>query len=313
MMRNLSESLTFTVPLSLSVHAKAEQFCRQQRDHQKAKQVYLNTLAVSAVNFYLRCMGIEADWEASHSVNSVMYSLMDVADLEVKKLGKLECIPVLPKTQVIQIPPEAWLDRIGYVAVRLNESLREAMLLGFSETAGSGELLISQLRSLENLLEHLRHLQQSEPVKLGVHLSQWFENIFEASWQSLEALLGTNRENLTFSLRTNISEVRVQRAKLIDLGVQLGSQSVVLLVAIAPEADQKLGIVVQVHPADGQTYLPSNLRLMLLSQAEEILQEVSSRRQDNYIQLRRFRGQPGESFKIKVTFGTVSMQETFII
>ncbi|NEQ21506.1 MAG: DUF1822 family protein, partial [Microcoleus sp. SIO2G3] len=81
----------------------------------------------------------------------------------------------------------------------------------------------------------------------------------------------------------------------------------------SPEADQKVGIVVQVHPADGQSYLPSNLRLILLSQNEEILQEVSSRCQDNYIQLRRFRGHPGESFKIKVAFGTVSMQETFII
>jgi hypothetical protein len=48
-MRNLSESLTFTVPLSSSAHHLAEQFCRQQSNQKKAKQVYLNTLAVSAV------------------------------------------------------------------------------------------------------------------------------------------------------------------------------------------------------------------------------------------------------------------------
>jgi hypothetical protein len=64
MMRNLSESLTFTVPLSSSAHHLAEQFCRQQSNQKKAKQVYLNTLAVSAVNFYLRCMGVETDWKA---------------------------------------------------------------------------------------------------------------------------------------------------------------------------------------------------------------------------------------------------------
>src|SRR4028119_2345673 len=192
MMRNLSESLTFTVPLSSSAYHLAEQFCRQQSNQKKAKQVYLNTLAVSAVNFYLRCMGVETDWEASQSRNPVMLSILDVADLEIPNLGKLECRPVLPQDNVVHIPSEVWSDRIGYVAVQLDQSLRVATLLGFSETAGSGSLPISQLRSLEDLLEHLRQIEQPESVKTLVNLSQWFENLFETGWQSLEALLGTD-------------------------------------------------------------------------------------------------------------------------
>jgi hypothetical protein len=301
--------------LSSSAHAQAAQFCRQQSNPVKAKQVYLNTLAVSAVKFYLRCMGIQTDWEASSSCNPVMQPLMDVADLEVTGLGKLECRPVLPNTAIVCIPPDVWSDRIGYVAVQFDQSLREATLLGFTTTAPEGgELPISQLRSLEELLEHLRHLRQSQPDEVRISLSEWFQNRFEADWQSLKALLGTNTENLAYSFRSasELSGARVVRAKLIDMGLQLGSQAVALMVAITPEAEQKVGVLVQVHPALEETYLPANLRLGLLSKLGETLQEVRSRSQDNYIQLKRFRGLPGECFNIQVAFGDASVTEKFV-
>lgn len=315
MMKNLSESLTLTVPLASSAHRLAEQFRRKHCNQKKAKQVYLNTLAVSAVKFYLRCMGIETDWEASLSWNPVMQSLMDVADLDVTALGKLECRPVLPETELVHIPAEVWSDRIGYVAVQLDQSLREATLLGFIKTVSTDSLPVSQLRSLEDLLEHLCHLRQPESVKMQVNLSQWFGNLFDAGWQSLETLLATEQENLALSLRSTsgLSEASVKGAKLIDLGLQLGSKSVALLMAITPEAEQKVGILVQVHPVGGEAYLPSTLRLGLLSESGVALQEVQSRSQDNYIQLKRFRGLPGECFNIKVAFGEASVTQAFVI
>lgn len=315
-MRKTSEPLTFTVPLGLSAHRLAEQFRRKHCNQKKAKQVYLNTLAVSAVKFYLRCMGIETDWEASLSWNPVMQTLMDVADLEVTGLGSLECRPVLPESQVVHIPPEVWSDRIGYVAVQLDESLKQATLLGFSKTAPfTDELPNSKLLSLADLLEHLRHIRQTEPVKMRVNLSQWFENFFEAGWQSMETLLGTQQQNLAFSLRSTSGSrfASVKRAKLIDLGLRLGGQAVALLVAIAPDAEQKVGILVQLHPTGGETYLPPHLSVGLLSESGATLQEVQSRSQDNYIQLKRFRGLPGECFNIQVAYGEASVTETFVI
>ncbi len=313
-MTYLSDSSTFTVPLSTSAHARAEQFCRQQSNPQKAKQVYLNTLAVSAVNFYLRCMGIATDWEASDSCNPVIYSLINIADLEVKNRGKLECIPVLSPNQVVHIPPEVWSNRMGYVAVQLDSSLQRATLLGFTETVPeSGELAIAQLRSLEDLLDHLRVSEQPEPPRMQVNLSQWFKNIFETNWQPLEAFFGT--QNLAFNFRSDsqFNEATIKRAKLLNLGVQLGSQSVAMLVAITPEVEQKVSILVQVHPVNGEVVLPPNLELALLSLSGEILQEAQSRSEDNYIQLKRFRGLPGENFNIQIVFGNVTITETFVI
>jgi hypothetical protein len=316
MTRELSEILTFTVPLGSEPHRLAQQFCRQQSNHKKAKQVYLNTLAVSAVEFYLHCMGIGTNRSGSSSWNPVMQFLMDVADLEIPSLGKLECRPVLPEVQIVHIPPEVWSDRIGYVAVQLDCSLQAATLLGFTQTApASSELPISQLRSLADLLEHLRQIRQPEPLKIQVNLSQWFQNLFEAGWQSLETLLEKEQQNLAFGFRSasQLSEASVKGAKLIDLGLQLGSQSIALLVAIAPETDQKVGILVQVHPTGGENYLPFNIRLVLLSESGETLQEVQSRSQDNYIQLKRFRGSSGECFNIQIACGETSVTENFII
>lgn len=313
MMRNLSDT-TFTVPLNSSAHRLAERF-RQQHNHpDKAKQVYLNTLAVSAVNFYLRCVGIETDWESSQSYDPIMQAVMDVADLEISHQGKLECRPVLPEVQVVQIPAEVWADRIGYVAVRLDSTLREATLLGFTEISGVEEFPVSQLRSLDDLLEHLRQLRQSQPVADKVNLHQWFQGRFEAGWRSLEDFIGKDQQ-LIFSLRTDpqASETTVKRAKLLDLELQLGRQPAVLLMAITPETEQKVGILVQLHPTKGETYLPPNFQLSLLTETGEILQTVRSRSQDNYIQLKRFRGLSGERFDLQLSLGNTSITESFTI
>lgn len=314
-MKNFSETLTFTFPLGSKAHTIAKQFWRQQDNPQKAKQVYLNTLAVYAVNFYLNCMGVQTNWDANYYY-SIRQILADVGDLEIPELGLLTCCPVSHEMRLIDIPPEAWSDRIGYVAVQFDESLRMATLLGFSETAEMGKLFVSQLRSLEDLLAHLSQLSSSlKTSKSQVKLTQWLNNIFEVGWQSLENVLDSKEQNLAFSFRGNSDSIDscIKRAKLIDLGLEIENQSLVLLVAITPETAEKVSILVQVHPMQGESYLPPNLQLSMLSESGKILQEVGSRSADNYIQLKRFRGLPGESFQIKLTFGEASLTEDFLI
>jgi hypothetical protein len=347
MMRNLSESLTFTVPLSSSAHHLAEQFRRQQSNQKKAKQVYLNTLAVSAVNFYLRCMGIETNWEASQSRNPVMLSILDVADLEILNLGKLECRPVLPQDKVVHIPLEVWSDRIGYVAVQFDQSLKQATLLGFSETAGTGELPISDLRSLEDLLEHLRQLEQPEQVLSRVNLSQWFENVFEAGWRTIDDVFVTRGVSLVPEFRgttrfrgktqeelieilytTQDEETRWQVAeslwqldpnnrvsgvrRVADLGMQLAGHAVALMVAVLPKPDQSMAILLRVYPMGSKLHLPPGLQLIGLDEAGNSFSEVQAREQDNYIQF-KFTAELGDRFSLRVALDDASITESFVI
>lgn len=314
-MQGLSKSLTFTVPLSLEARNTAEEFRRQHRNPEKGKQVYLNTLAVSAVKYYLRCMGWETDWQGSLSYNPFMQGLMDIADLEVPNLGKLECRPALASSQIIFVPPEVARNRIGYLAVQLDESFKTATILGFVKSVtNNGDILISELESLSCFLSYLHQIKESKTLKTEVNLSQWFENLFESSWMALEEIfIGLDQRK--FALRSVISErkTRVVRAKIIDLGLQLSNRSVVLLVAIKRLSEHKVEILVQLHPNNGKTYLPSNLRLNLLLKSGEIIQAVQSRSNDNLIQLKRFRCYSGKSFNIQVCDGDFTIEETFVI
>jgi hypothetical protein len=309
---NLDQSSMFIAPLGAPVHRLAQRFYNQHANPHIAKRVYLNTLAVSAVQFYLECMGIESDRETSHSYDAVMQALLDTADLNLPDLGRLECRPVLSEAQTIQIPAEVWSDRIGYVAVQLEPSLKNAKLLGFIPSSGDGAVSIQKLRSLDQLLEHLRQLKSAnQPATLN----HWLQGVFETGWRSLDDLIGAEQP-LAFSFRTDaiVSESTVRRAKLLDLVLQLDARPVVLLVAVTPEAAQQLGISVQVHPVVGEQYLPVGLTLRLTTEVGELLQEVRSRQQDNFIRLKRFRGRPGERFDIQIALGEkVSITESFVI
>lgn len=158
-----------------------------------------------------------------------------------------------------------------------------------------------------------QNIASSKP--LVNNLSLWFQNIFEAGWQSVDTILGTGRETLAFGFRTDtaLNDISVKGLKLIDLGIDLKGNAVMLLVGLTPEIDEKVSIRVQLYPASGETYLPPNLKLGLLSQSGVTLQEVSSRSQDNYIQLKRFKSPAGKGFSIQVALGDVSIKEDFVL
>ncbi|HAA27452.1 MAG TPA: hypothetical protein DCE56_06895 [Cyanobacteria bacterium UBA8553] len=327
------EPWTNTIGLGLEAHSQAEQFQRHHGDPLKAKQVYLNTLAVYAVNVYLQRQDLETDLENSASWDSVMQVLMDVADLEVKNRGKLECRPVLTDAEAVCIPAEVWGQRIGYIAVQLSESLREAKLLGFVEKVERPELPLSQLRSLQQLPGYLNKIR---PL---VNLSQWFEDIFEAGWKAVESLidiestkladnfrsleLGTEPTELAYSFRSlelgiqptvelavNDKDPDVRRCKLVEL--ETPGQSVALIVALTKELDQEIDISVEVQPAKGQLYLPSNLQLMMFDEDGETIIDAYASSDNKTIKL-KLSGEPGDRFSVKVTVGDVSVTEYFIV
>lgn len=308
-MNSAIELLRIQVPLTWSAHRRAQQFAQCQTNSQKAKQVYLNTLAIYAVDFHLQCLGFETDLNKSESTDAIMQMLLDVADLDVKNLGRIECRPVLPNQETVEIPADVWEDRIAYIAVQLNESLTEATLLGFLETATLASVPLSNLESLENLPTYLNQYQSVEPAQQPVKLAQWFEGIIEAGWQSIETLFGTPSAELALSFRsTSLSGVK--RCKLVELGNP--NRSVSMVVTLIPESEQQIDILVEVWPRPGQIYLPSNLQLMLLDEVGEMVMDVQARNENRNIQL-EFSGEIGDTFSVKMALGDVSVKEDFVL
>ncbi|WP_413160431.1 DUF1822 family protein [Capilliphycus salinus ALCB114379] len=306
---NLMESLTFTVPLSFKAHQKADEFRQKQLNPKQAKQVYLNTLSVYAVEFYLKCMGFEPDWKSSESFDPILQKFTDVADLNVPHLGKFECRPVLPHQQIVSIPLESWNHRRGYFAVQLNSALTEAKILGFIKKVTAEEVPLNQLKSLDFFLRY------ASQIETAVKLNQWLQNTFESGWETIESLLSPptmawRSGNLTSdSLNPVNSDLGVERIKKFNLestGEELG-----LLVRLQPRNELEMGIQVELYPADDRVYLPQNLQLMLLDEDGETVMQAEARSTKN-IQL-KFSGESGEVFSVKVCLKDLSIVETFVI
>lgn len=149
-----------------------------------------------------------------------------------------------------------------------------------------------------------------------INLKQWFQQEFEAGWQALEELLTPESMNLAMSFRQGQQTTQglsVEGVKLIDLGVQLGHQSVALLINLTEVTPEKVQVQVQLLPSDEQTCLPPNIQLALLSSSEKVLQEVQARTSDQLIQLKRFTCPVGKGFNLRITLDEFDWCETFVI
>lgn len=150
-----------------------------------------------------------------------------------------------------------------------------------------------------------------------IKLSRWLQGVTDESWLTIDAI--SNPElNLAFSTRN--LDTGTKKAKIIDLGIDLGNKKVALLFNISTEKsndsqdesdEEKIHVLVQLYPMDTDHYLPYNIKLSLISKAGKNLQEVTSRFQDNYIQLKPFKGFTGKKFSIQITLGDILFQEQF--
>jgi Protein of unknown function (DUF1822) len=139
-------------------------------------------------------------------------------------------------------------------------------------------------------------------------LTQWLQGNFAQNWQMIEQLISPDA-NLSFATRS--LEAGASGGKLINLGVQLGPQAVVLLVTVTAKTGGKLGVLVQLHPTGAAQYLMPELTLSLRSAAGKTLQAVTSRSQDNYIQLKPFKGSPGTRFSVALQLDHETVEENF--
>jgi hypothetical protein len=276
---------------------------------------------------YLQLMAIPTDIAAGDSWNPVLHLCADVADLEVVGLGRLECRPLQEQQSACPIPPEVWGDRIGYVVVRISDSLQEATVLGFTPTAVEAEFLsLDQLQPIDTLLSHLHDLLHPAPTSV-VNLSQWFQGVLATGWQMLEDVLPPSETGLAFNFRSADvliaselprSDTVIRRAKRLSLSTPAGDGvaelpcAIVLILEVQASEMRSSWIRIQVRPADVQPYLPPHLRLTVLDESGTGFLETVSRQADYFLQL-QFNGQVGERFSLQVRLGDTQVTEDFVI
>lgn len=297
----------FTVPLSLEPHHQAEQFRKHQTSPQKAKQVYLNTLAIYAARFYLECAGYEADLAASDGLNPVQQMLLGTSALAVKDYGQLECCPVLPGETEVAIAPELHQDRIGYIAVQLDESLRSATLLGFV-TEAAERVSLSQLQPMDSLSDLLAPTLLQQAGEQITQLSNWLQNLADEGWQAIDNF--ANPPTLAFRNQT-AEFAPAQGVTGRSKQISLNDCDITLAVGLLPLSDSQTEIQVRVYAAQAQAYLPPQLKLSVLDDDNQEVMQAEARATEA-IQL-KFTGSPGEQFSLRLALQATSFAERFII
>ncbi|WP_313708093.1 DUF1822 family protein [Planktothrix agardhii] len=299
-----------TIPLTLKDRDLAQRFKNQQPNSQKADQVYYQTLAVLAVNYYCQWLEIETNLDLCESWNPIIKLLSNSADLTLKNIGKIECLPILPGDNRVQVPPEALADRIGYIVVQLSDDFRQGNLLGFVPSVASEDVKIEELRSLLEWIDYLETFKE-KPI-----LSHWLKGIFTASWEAveqIESLLESLQEQPAFNFRHRLTHSSlspcIERAKLLNLERQ--GEQVALFVGLNPVSSSEIDISVQLYPQISQFYLPQDLQMMILDETGKSVMQSEAGGSEN-LQF-NFRGERGEHFSIKIVLGDVSITQGFVV
>jgi hypothetical protein len=308
-------------------------------------QAYLTVLARLAFETWLqeRLVNRELIHPGSDELADGCY--LRVGEFKVCLLATehvLDEIVSIPKRMIEQPDLAAHL----YVVLEVLEEQEQVVVRGFlrydelvnqpsrtvslqTDESQSTEWYVLPLSTLDAEINHLViYIQYSEPSAIAMpmavsqpieipappnisgitRLSQWLQGVLDEGWQAIDTLIHPEM-NLALSTRHLASGAK--GGKLINLGMQLGEQTVVLLVTVTPENQGKIGINIQVLPAAGATVLSAQLKLTLLFRTNKILQEVQSRTHDNYIQLKPFKGKPGTGFSVEVNLNDICVRETF--
>ncbi|WP_071192179.1 DUF1822 family protein [Trichormus sp. NMC-1] len=316
--------LAFITPINQKMIQTAEKLSQQQRNEQKTREVYLNTLAVLVVEFFCQCMGIETEFSKSYGLDNVVISLMNTASIFIKDKGLLECRPVLPRENFCEIPPEVLSERIGYIVVEIDELDRQARILGFVESVTNEKLHLTKLISLQDFLIYLNKLQKVENYasshpdiseiarnKLNesiVKLSKWFEGLLDNGWQSELAVAKDVPKDISSVNVTDKEEVG--GAKIVHL-MHL-SEPLLLILRQTRLSEDEIEIILRLYPTSESIFLLNGTKMTLLDDENNPIPQLEKQaKASNWLQL-RFKGNIGDKFKLKISQGEDSFIENFI-
>ncbi|MGR3274036.1 DUF1822 family protein [Acaryochloris marina NIES-2412] len=307
------------------IYRQAQQLSADRSgDEQIQWQQYLSALGMLALTAWLEEMGLQPlRQEESH--------ILQLGEFRLRLLVVEHCLSEavnFPKA-TIEDPSQA---SHFYLLLEVVEDVDEVWFRGFVRhdqlcqiVAADTPTVTVPLDFLETepsrLLHYCRYLDPqaiplpqaaaaSEPTALEVartQLSQWFDNLVTEGWQTWESL----QPQLAYATRGLADGLK--RGKLVNLGLRVGEEPVALVLTLTPGDDEKVSILIQVLPTGSSLTLPSQLELCLRSKKGKVLQQVISRSRDNYIQLKAFRGSPGQRFSVTVALEEGSVTEDFEI
>jgi hypothetical protein len=275
-------------------------------------------LALYAANWYLQCLQFNPRYDDSPKERLRQRSdwwvkyLSKSAILEIPGIGKLECVPVVGHTETVMLSPDLATDRIGYLFVKLNESLSSAEILGFmpeySEIIG-----LDRLQSIDRLIDRLCDLEaQTQPTPV-VSFAAWFAGIVDRVWQEIEILPLTPAYRTCRYKQDALSVKSVERGQEIKLGNTPESPTAILAVRIEQMDEVNSDIHLQISPEYHTPTLPIGMKFSAIDDRGVAISSIETKAGDIYGEIVLDNGKDGERFSVEIEFNGVKKITEFEI
>ena len=143
----------------------------KNNNNSKAKQFYLNTLAVHVGKKYLKNLDFKTSLDNTSFSKSFLRMTEDVADVIIPDIGTVEFRYVLPGEASFSIPNPDKKEVIAYVTVAFNDSLDFGDILGFIvpkdllDPKVDMSVSLDNLQPIERLLSYLSDLETNNLLK----------------------------------------------------------------------------------------------------------------------------------------------------
>ena len=107
-------------PIDQQIYNLALAYASEQANLQNGLKFFYNTMTVWAVNYLLGWMECETILDKNDSENQVLQGVLDVADLMLPGIGKIQCCRIGEGETQIFVPVQD--DRIAYIFVQIPDS-----------------------------------------------------------------------------------------------------------------------------------------------------------------------------------------------
>ncbi|MDJ0650882.1 MAG: DUF1822 family protein [Xenococcaceae cyanobacterium MO_188.B19] len=237
-------------------------------------------------------------------------SIMDLSTGKVEQVLEKVSNPS-PYSPRLELSFTEWSGLFG------NPSLRQELYQKRLASAVDTNSLVSVANSKINTTNiYEQKAIKTKIVDLTKWLSDQFTESIELGWQTLDSFIFNTEINLAY--RNNFSsgsnrDNSIQRGKLIKLQMQVDTAEFILLVAVTPEAEDEVKVLIQLHPNSDHKFLPSGVTMSLFSEGNTIGNPIISQGDDIYLQSLPLHCSRNTDFKVKISFRKASLIEEFTI
>jgi hypothetical protein len=297
-------------PLKLPHHQEIEAVGLKINIHQSAQNIFHQQ---------------ENDW------SDVLLVPVAIQQTYIEAMNAVEQITQIEQDIIITKEPQVSLNKWlkhqfegGWLAV--SEVLNPVVfpggliVLGGIRSLKTAEKEKLNLEILNQLIQQLAPEYSTQQQKQAAGRLGEIAPDYQPAIESLIQLMNTTTDNEVFwtavtSLRLIMPDhpaSGIRRIKRIDMGTPIARQPLAFDISIVPKMQKEIAVLLQVYPLNHAPYLPAQLRLSLLDDAEQVIRTVTAQLADFCIQL-KLTGQVGEKFKVQIAGNESNFTENFLL